>query len=158
AVTGHRALHFRRRVLEHRYARLDCGEHGDAARVPELQRAADVDREEQVFDRHRRRLAFGEQRSELVVDPLKLVGERLVRLGGDRAADDDAVARPVGFDAPITGAFAAGVDAEHSHASDASISFSEMSKFDHTCCTSSCSSSASISLTIWVATLPSSLT
>ena len=50
---------------------------------------------------------------------------------------DDAVARPVGLDATITGALGARVDAEHSHASEASISFSEMSKFDHTCCTSS---------------------
>ena len=55
----------------------------------------------------------------------------------DGAADDDAVARPVGLDAAVTGALGAGIDAEHSHASDASISFSSMSKFDQTCCTSS---------------------
>ena len=37
----------------------------------------------------------------------------------------------------VTGAVGAGVDAEDPHASEASISFSEMSKFDETFCTSS---------------------
>ena len=72
--------------------------------------------------------------------------------------DDHAVARPVGLDAAVTGALGTGVDAENLHASEASISFSSMSKFDQTCCTSSWSSSASISLTICCASLPSSFT
>src|SRR5207247_1733126 len=62
------------------------------------------------------------------------------------------------LDAAVTGALGAGVDAEDPHASEASISFSEMSKFDETFCTSSWSSSASISLTICWAGLPSSFT
>ena len=51
--------------------------------------------------------------------------------------DDQAVARPVGLDAAVAGALGAGIDAEDPHASEASISFSSMSKFDQTCRTSS---------------------
>ncbi len=47
------------------------------------------------------------------------------------------VAPAVAVDAAVAGAIGAGVDAEHPHASEASISFSSMSKFDHTCLTSS---------------------
>ena len=65
------------------------------------------------------------------------VGERRGGRGGDGAAHDNPVARPVGLDAAVAGALGAGIDAEDSHASEASISFSSMSKFDQTCCTSS---------------------
>jgi hypothetical protein len=47
------------------------------------------------------------------------------------------VASSVGLDAAVAGALRAGVDAKNSHASEASISFSSMSKFAHTCWTSS---------------------
>ena len=50
---------------------------------------------------------------------------------------DDPVARSVGLDAAVAGALGPGIDPEDSHASEASISFSSMSKFDQTCCTSS---------------------
>ena len=59
------------------------------------------------------------------------------RGGHDGAGKHDAMAGPVGFDAAVAGAHGPGVDAEDFHASDASISFSEMSKFDETFCTSS---------------------
>ena len=71
----------------------------------------------------------------------------------DGAAQHQAVAAAVALDAAVAGALGAGIDAENSHASEASISFSSMSKFDHTCWTSSWSSSASISLTICCARL-----
>jgi hypothetical protein len=45
--------------------------------------------------------------------------------------------RSIGFDAAEAGALGAGIDPEDLHASEASISFSEMSKFDDTFCTSS---------------------
>ena len=50
----------------------------------------------------------------------------------DGAADDEPMARSVGLDAAVAGAIGAGVDAENLHASEASISFSSMSKFDQT--------------------------
>ena len=50
AVADDGALDFGRRVLDDRHAGLDRGQHGDAARVPELQRAADVDGMEEVLD------------------------------------------------------------------------------------------------------------
>ena len=76
----------------------------------------------------------------------------------DRAADDQPMAAAVALHASVAGARRAGIDPKDFHASEASISFSSMSKFDQTCCTSSWSSSASISLTICWAVLPSSFT
>jgi hypothetical protein len=43
------------------------------------------------------------------------------------------MAPTIGLHATVTGALGAGVDAEDSHASEASISFSSMSKFAQTC-------------------------
>ena len=102
--------------------------------------------------------AFGQQLHEAAMNLEQLLGER--RGGGraDGAARDDPVARSVGLDAAVAGALRPGIDAKDSHASEASISFSSMSKFDQTCCTSSWSSRASISLTICCAGLPSSFT
>src|SRR5439155_19418246 len=124
----------------------------------ELQRAAHVHRVKQILDRDGVGPAFPDQRGELHVDFEELVGKRGERRRADGAARDDPVARPVGLHAAVTGAIGAGVDAEDPHASEASISFSEMSKFDETFCTSSWSSSPSISLTICCAALPSSFT
>src|SRR5205823_13629542 len=103
----------------------------------ELQRAAHVHGVKQILDRDRVRPALANQRAELRVDFEELVGKRGERRRSNGAARDDPVARPVGFDAAVTGAVGAGVDAEDPHASEASISFSEMSKFDETFCTSS---------------------
>ena len=71
------------------------------------------------------------------MDGGELVGKRVRGAGANRAAEHEAVAPAVAVDAAVAGAIGAGVDAEHPHASEASISFSSMSKFDHTCCTSS---------------------
>ena len=88
----------------------------------------------------------------------KPFGERLRAAGGDnRAARDERVPRAVGVDATVAGADRAGIDPEHPHASEASISFSSTSKFDQTFFVSSYSSSASISFSICWACLPSSL-
>ena len=139
AVADDRALDLGRRVLDDRHARLDRREHRDAARVTELQRAAHVDRRRNRFSiatqsgRHSR-----EERGEPAVNRAAACRET-TRAPGVLIAphDDDAMARPVGLDAAVTGALGAGVDAEDPHASEASISFSSMSKFDQTCCTSS---------------------
>src|SRR6185503_9389929 len=101
---------------------------------------------------------FAHQRAQPLVDVQQPVRERRGRRRGDGAADDDAMMGEIGFDAAVARALRAGVDAEDSHASEASISFSSMSKFDATFCTSSWSSSPSISLIICCAGLPSSLT
>src|SRR6266849_10836422 len=158
AVADDGALDLGGCVFEDRHARLDGRKHRDAAGMAELQRAAHVDRVKQVLDRGTVRAALVEDDGQPAVNQEQLVGKRRERRTLDGAADDNPVARPVGLDAAVTGALTAGVDAEHSHASEASISFSEMSKFDQTCCTSSWSSSASISFSIDCATLPSSLT
>ena len=92
---------------------------------------------EQVLDGNRIRTAFDQQRGEPGVNDEKLFRERRVRRSADRAAGDHAVPRPVGFHAAVAGALGTRVDPENLHASEASISFSEMSKFDHTCWTSS---------------------
>ena len=92
---------------------------------------------EQVLDGDRIGTAFDQQRGEPGVNDEKLFGKRRVRRSADGAADDHAVPRPVGLDAAVAGALGTGVDPENLHASEASISFSEMSKFDQTCWTSS---------------------
>ncbi len=84
-------------------------------------------------------------------------GKSRVGGGGKRTADDEAVAAAVGLDAAVARALGAGIDPEDLHANDASISFSSMSAFVQTFFVSSCSSSASISLTICCAGRPSSL-
>ena len=58
------------------------------------------------------------------------------------------MAATVRLHAAVAGALGAGIDAEDSHAREASISFSSMSKLAQTCWTSSWSSSASISFSI----------
>src|SRR5262249_8978062 len=109
----------------------------DAARVTELQRAPHVHRVEQILDRHAVRVAVAQQLAQAPMDVLQFFGKRCGRRGADRAAGHDAVAGAVGFDAAVAGTIGAGVDTENSHASEASISFSEMSKFPDTFCTSS---------------------
>jgi hypothetical protein len=74
-VADDRALDLRGRVLEDGQARLDGREHRHATGVSELQRAADVDRVEQVLDGHAPRLALREEARQLAVNPMELVGE-----------------------------------------------------------------------------------
>src|SRR5262249_17964315 len=136
------------RVLEHLYAQFDGGEHRDAARVAELERAARVDGVKQILNGDSVRTAFAEQCREPRVNDKKFLGKCSRRRRLDGAAGNQRVARSVGLDAAVTGALGPGIDAEDDHASEASISFSEMSKFDEMFCTSSWSSRASISFTI----------
>ena len=77
AVADDRALDLRRRVLDDRAARLDGGEHRDAARMPELQRAADVDGVKEVLDRHAVGPARREQRRQLAMDAREALGKRV---------------------------------------------------------------------------------
>src|SRR5687767_3457311 len=157
AVTDHRPLDLGRCVLDDLASRFDGGKDGDAARVSELQRAPGVDGVKQALDGDALGTAGGEPRDQLAVDPGKTLRERIAGERRDDAAGDKLMAPPVGLHAAVAGALGAGVDAENSHASDASISFSSMSKFAQTCCTSSWSSIASNSLSICCASLPCSL-
>ena len=113
---------------------------------------------EQVFEGDHVRPALPEEPGQVGVDDAETFGERGAGRGRDGAAGDEGVAPAVGLDAAVTGAHGPRVDAEDPHASEASISFSSMSAFDQTCCTSSWSSSASMSFTICVASRPVRLT
>ena len=76
AVADDRALDFRRRVLDDRQAGLDRREHRDAARVPELQRAADVAAWNRFSMATQSGAALGEERREPLVNPQQLFGKR----------------------------------------------------------------------------------
>jgi len=86
---------------------------------------------------HFYKIILREQGGELPVNPGEALREGVARERRDDAAGNQLVAASVRLHAAVTGARGAGVDAEDSHASEASISFSSMSKFAHTCCTSS---------------------
>ena len=78
-----------------------------------------------------------EQRRELAVDDRQLIGKRGTRPGVNGAAPNQLMTASVAVNTTVSGALRTGVDAEDPHASEASISFSSMSKLDHTCLTSS---------------------
>src|SRR6185369_8806037 len=109
------------------------------------------------FDRDTLRPARGDQPAEFSIDARETLRKGIAGDRRDRAAGHQTVSTAVGLDASVAGASGAGVDTEDSHAREASISFSSMSKLAHTCWTSSCSSSASISLSMTCASLPCSL-
>ena len=157
-VADHGAFDFRRRVFDDRKPRLDGGEHGDAARMPKEQRAPNVGRMKEVLDGDALGGAVANDPGELAMDGCQPIREAPLGAGADGAAEHELMAAAVAVHAAVAGALRSRVDAQHSHASEASISFSSMSKLDHTCCASSWSSSASISLTICDASLPCSLT
>src|SRR3984957_18816211 len=157
-VANHRPLDLRGAVLDHRHTRFDRCQDRHAPRVSKPERALDVGGKKQILDRHAVRLEPAEQYGETPVNGEQPLGEGCRRRTGNGAALNQSMMEAVGIDATVTGALRARIDPEHLHASEASISFSEMSKFDQTCCTSSWSSSASISRSICCATLPSSLT
>jgi hypothetical protein len=136
-VADHGTLHFGRGVLDDLAARLDSRENRDAARVAEAQRAAGIHRRKQVLHRHAFGTHGGQQGGKLAMDPREARGEGVGRLHPDRATAHEPMASSVGLDAPIAGALRARIDAEDPHAREASISFSSMSKFAQTCCTSS---------------------
>ncbi len=154
----HRPFDFRWRVLDDRQPCLRGREKGDSARMPELQRAAHVPSVKDVLHRHAIGPMAIEQRRQVRVNVLELVGKCGAGGSRNRSADDQAVTAAQHFDAAVPGALGAGIDPEDLHANEASISFSSMSAFDQTFLLSSCSSSASISLIICWACLPSSFT
>src|SRR5207253_2802049 len=157
-VADDRALDLRRRVLDDLASGLDRREHGHTARVTELERAAHVGRMKQILDGHAIRSMRDEQRRQFSVDAGEAMREAVARRRGNRAAGHEMMAASIRLHAAVAGALGAGIDAEDSHAREASISFSSMSQLAQTCWTSSCSSMTSISLSICCASLPVSLT
>src|SRR5262249_35107 len=78
--------------------------------------------------------------------------------GADCARRDEAMGDAVTFTDGVTGRLRPAINAQHAHyCARASNSFSSISKFEYTCCTSSCSSRASVSFRIVLAFLPSTL-
>ena len=152
------ALDLCRRVFGHRQPGLGGGEQGHATRVPELQGAAGVDGVEDGFDRHAVRMAVLEVAAQLRVDDEEAIGKGQAGGGGNGTARDEMMTAAVALDTAPPGADRTGIDPENSHASEASISFSSMSKFDQIFCTSSWSSRASMRRTICWAGFPSSFT
>src|SRR6185503_1720678 len=154
----HRALHFRGGVLNDRAAGLHRREQRDATRVPKLERAAGVDSVKDALDGDAVRPRPGKQRHELAMNTSQTSGKGVCGGGCDGAAGHEAMTASVRLHAAVAGALGAGVDADYSHAREASISFSSMSKLAHTCCTSSWSSRASINFNMTEASLPVSFT
>src|SRR5690348_17405170 len=104
--------------------------------------------------------SFGDQREPLL--------QRLSRGGADHTMRQNAMLAAVAFDHAPAGALGSAIDPQNTHDvrarpapeapqdARASISFSSMSKFEYTFWTSSCSSRASLSLSMPLAFLPSS--
>ena len=79
-VTDDRPLDRGRRVFHDRAPALDRRQHRDAARMPELQRAACVDGVKQAFNRDAVRRARGEQGRELAMDAGETLRKRVTAL------------------------------------------------------------------------------
>ena len=137
AVADDGAFHLRRRVFDDGAPGFDGSENGHAARMAKLQRAADVPRVKQRLDGHAVGTIRREERGQLVMNARQTLGKGFVRGRRDGAAGNEVMPAAVRLHAAVAGALGAGIDAEDSHASEASISFSSMSKFAQTCCTSS---------------------
>ena len=133
AVADNGALDLRRRVLNHIATRFNCSEHRHTPGVTELQRTAHVRRMKDVFDGYTVRTMGGQQRGKLGVDSRQPIRECVARRRRDGAAGDEHVTASIRLHATVAGALGAGIDAENSHAREASISFSSMSKFAQTC-------------------------
>jgi hypothetical protein len=133
AVADNRAFDLSRRVLDDVATRFDRGEHRDTAGVTELERTADVRRMKQVFNRNTVRAIGRQQRRKLGVDSRETIGKCVARTRSDGATGQEHVPASIRLHATVAGALGAGIDAENSHAREASISFSSMSKFAQTC-------------------------
>src|SRR5687768_11174695 len=157
AVADDGSLDFRGRVFHHRASAFDGRQHGDAARVPEFQGGTGINRVKQTLDGDAVRCAADDHRRQFAMNAGEALRERVLRQGSDDAAGHEPCDAAVRLHAAVTGALGARIDAENSHAREASISFSSTSKFAQTCWTSSWSSMASISFSICCASLPTSL-
>jgi hypothetical protein len=98
------AFDFGGRVFDNRQASLDGREHCDAARMTQLERAPDIVRVEQIFDGDAVGAALREKRREPGMNDQQLRGELGGGGRGNRSADHDPMARPVGLDAAVAGA------------------------------------------------------
>src|SRR5687768_9793300 len=116
--------------------------------MTQQQSALRVSRVEETFDRHAVRRVLAQEGHETVVDCPKSIGDARMSGGRERSAGHQSMPGSVCVNAAVTGAHGTGIDPENPHAREASISFSSMSTFDQTFLVSSCSSSASISLSI----------
>jgi hypothetical protein len=137
AVSDNGALDLGGGVFHHSDACFDGSKDRHASGVSELQGAAHVGGVEKVFDRDALRLAAPDDAGELAIDDREAIREGAGVARANGAAEHQPMPATVGIDAAIAGPLGAGVDTEHSHASEASISFSSISKFDQTCWTSS---------------------
>jgi hypothetical protein len=135
-IADNRPFDLRGGVLDHLATSLDRGEHGHTAGMTELQRTPRVNRMEDILNCHALGAAIRQQNGEFSMDAGEALGKGR-RAGGDRTTRNESMASSIGLHATIAGAYGARIDAEYSHASDASISFSSMSWFAQTCCTSS---------------------
>src|SRR5262249_55758293 len=130
AVANHGALDLGGSVLRHRQSGFDRSKHRDAASMSQFEGAARIGRGKKVLDGDTIGLVLREEQSQPGMNFQELVRKRGVNRT-DSAADNHAMARTIRLDAAITGAIGARVDAKNLHASEASISFSSISKFDH---------------------------
>src|SRR5688572_1612591 len=135
AIADDGALDLGGGVLDDLAPGLDGGKDRHPPCVAQLERAARVHRVKQTFDGNAVGAVCGEQRRQLAVNAGEPLRKRVACGGADRAACNQVVAPPVGLDATVAGALGTWVDAKNSHASEASISFSSMSKFVQTCWT-----------------------
>src|SRR5262245_5689408 len=153
-IAHHRPLHLCGRVLNDRAPRLDGRKKCDAARVPKLQCAARVDRVKHALDSDAVGPRLRQQCNEFAMNARQASGKGVSCGGRDGTARHKAMTASVRLHATVAGALGAGIDADDSHAREASISFSSISKLAQTCWTSSWSSSASISFSMTEASLP----
>jgi hypothetical protein len=133
AVADNGTLDLSRRVLDDVAAGFDGGEHRDASRVTELERTANVRSMKQTFNGDTVGTVRTQQGRELGMDSRETIGKCVARRRRDGATGQEHVPASIRLDATIAGALGAGIDAENSHAREASISFSSMSKFAQTC-------------------------
>src|SRR5262245_47942288 len=145
AVPHEGLLHEARLVLEDRYGRAGGGGQQDAARVGELQGRGDVLRREDGLDRDGGGGDAGEQFGRGSEQEIELLGERQTRGRTPHAATLEPEMAALEGDDSETGRDGSGIEAEDDHGAAGA---SSKSKLAQTCCTSSWSSSASISLTI----------
>ena len=136
-IADHGSFDFGRRVLGDGQPRFNGRQHRHAARMTQDESASRVGGVKNVLDGHALGTMLREERRELAVDDQQLIGKRGAGPGLHGAAPYQLMDAAVAVDAAVSGAVGAGVDAEDPHASEASISFSSMSKFDQTCLTSS---------------------
>src|SRR5678815_4862070 len=133
AVADDGTLDLSRCVFDDVATGFDRGEHRNTTGVTELERTADLRRMKQIFDGDTFGTIRRQQRRELRMDSRETIRKCVARRRRDGATGEKHVPASIRLHATIAGALGAGIDAENSHAREASISFSSMSKFAQTC-------------------------